>query len=172
MNMKKFILNYEKFNMNDHEKLEMLKKIEEVFRILVDEKTEMKEKYLDNISFDIAEIYLDMVNDGLIEPDNDHVHDISLVGRNYGSLTEEEKKSLGDPDPDIWKDGNVLRHFQAGEDVIVDFENGLSVPGRLEGEDLEIVIDDDAIIYDSAHPELLETETKSYEEYEKMDLEL
>lgn len=163
--MKKFILNYETFDINDYEKLEMLKKIYESFNILLDgrmnqKKIDQRKKYLDNINFDIAEIYLDMVNDGLIEPDNKHVHDISLVGRNYGSLTEEEKKSLGDPDPDIWKDGNVLRHFQAGEDVIVDFENGLSVPGRLEGEDLEIVIDDNAIIYDSANPELLETETK------------
>lgn len=163
--MKKFILNYETFDINDYEKLKMLKKIYESFNILLDgrmnqKKIDQRKKYLDNINFDIAEIYLDMVNDGLIEPDNDHVHDISLVGRNYGSLTEEEKKSLGDPDPDIWKDGNVLRHFQAGEDVIVDFENGLSVPGRLEGEDLEIVIDDNAIIYDSANPELLETETK------------
>lgn len=163
--MKKFILNYETFDINDYVKLEMLKKIYESFNILLDgrmnqKKIDQRKKYLDNIFFDITKIYLDMVNDGLIETDNKHVHDINLVGRMYGSLTEEEKKSLGDPD--IWKDGNALHHLQNGEDVLVDFENGLSVAGKLvvDGKDLGLEIDDEAVIYDSANPELLETETK------------
>lgn len=71
----------------------------------------------------------------------------NLVGKKWGELTHEEKESL-----------KISGYYpetrlEIGEhQIIVDFENGLSVAGTLvvTEDEVEIVIDDQAIIYNPA----------------------
>lgn len=72
----------------------------------------------------------------------------SLVGKIWGELTHEEKESLK-----ISGYYPETTRLEIGEHhIIVDFESGLSVTGTLvvTEDEMEIVIDDQAIIYNPA----------------------
>ena len=72
----------------------------------------------------------------------------NLVGKKWGELTHEEKETLK-----VSGYYPETTRLEVGEhQIIVDFENGLSVAGALvvTEDEMEIVINDQAIIYDPA----------------------
>ena len=72
----------------------------------------------------------------------------NLAGKKWGELTHEEKESLK-----ISGYYPETTRLEVGEhQITVDFENGLSVAGTLvvTEDEVEIVIDDEGIIYNPA----------------------
>lgn len=73
---------------------------------------------------------------------------LNLAGKKWGELTHEEKENLT-----ISGYYPETTRLEVGEhQVTVDFENGLSVAGAIivTEDEMEIFVDDQAIIYDPA----------------------